>query len=104
MSTRSLVALCIVVFRVLLATWPEADVHAQNGAPVQNGSVFNSEGPGPNTGPSGEIQTNDNPPNGSTAGAIQAIAVDPSRPGTIYVAPPMAAFGRRPMAGLAGHR
>src|SRR5258708_15903369 len=79
MSTRFLVALCIVVFHALLGSWPEA--HAQ----VQNGSVFNSEGPGPNTGPSGEIQTKDDPPDGSTAGAIQAVSADPSRPGTIYV-------------------
>ena len=46
--------------------------------------MFNSEGPGPRTGPAAVIQGNDNPPNGSAAGAIQAIAADPSRPGTIY--------------------
>src|SRR5258708_2898070 len=79
MSTRFLVALCIVVFHALLGSWPEA--HAQ----VQNGSVFNSEGPGPNPGHAGETQTKADRPDGSTAGAIQAVAADPSRPGTIYV-------------------
>ena len=78
---RFLIALCIVVFHALLDAWPKADAQ---GAPVQNGSVFDSEGPGPSTGPSAVIQGNDNPPNGSAAGAIQAIAADPSRPGTIY--------------------
>jgi hypothetical protein len=82
MPRRFLVALCIVVFYALLATRPEAD------AQVQNGSVFNSEGPAPNTGPAFAIQSGDNPPNGSTAGAIQAIAADPSRQGTIYVGSP----------------
>src|SRR5258708_25342339 len=79
MSTRFLVRVGMVFLHALLGSWPEA--HAQ----VQNGSVFNSEGPGPNPGPSGEIQTKDDPPDGGTAGAIQAVAADPSRPGTIYV-------------------
>src|ERR1700746_2626798 len=85
MSTRFFVAFCIVVFQALLASWSEADAQIQNGAPVQNGSVFNSEGPAPRTGPSQLIQSGDNPPNGSTAGAVQAIAINPSSPGTIYV-------------------
>jgi len=78
---RFLIVLCMVVFHALLGAWPKADAQ---GAPVQYGSVFNSEGPGPSTGPSAVIQGNDNPPNGSAAGAIQAIAADPSRLGTIY--------------------
>src|ERR1700730_12292312 len=69
MSTRSLIALCVFVFHGSSLLGLGGEAQAQNGAPVQNGSVFNSEGPGPNTGPSVEIQTNDNPPNGSTAGA-----------------------------------
>jgi photosystem II stability/assembly factor-like uncharacterized protein len=88
MSRRFLVGLGVVVFQVLLATRPEADAQVQNGAAVQNGSIFNSEGPAPRSGPSAIVQSGDNPPNGSTAGAIQAIAVNPSSPGTIYVGTP----------------
>ena len=79
MSTRSLIVVGLAVLQGLLGTWPQAN------AQVQNGAVFNSEGPAPNTGPAPAIQTGDNPPNGSTAGAIQAIAADPSNPRTIYV-------------------
>jgi autotransporter-associated beta strand protein len=79
MSTRFFIALCIVIFQALLVSRPEAN------AQVQNGSLFNSEGPAPNTGPAPAIQSGDNPPNGSTAGAIQAIAADPANPRTIYV-------------------
>lgn len=79
---RFLNALCMVVFHALLGVWPKADAR---GAPVQNGSVFNSEGPGPSTGPSNIIASNDNPTNGTTAGAIEAVVADPSNPGTIYV-------------------
>jgi len=82
MSRRFLAALWIVVFYAVFWTWPEAD------AQVQNGSVFNSQGPAPNIGPAPAIQSGDNPPNGSTAGAIQAIAADPSNPGTIYAGSP----------------
>ena len=85
MATRFLAALRILAFLVLLGSWPEANAQAQNGAPIQNGSVFNSEGPAPTTGPFQLIGTNDAPPNGTTAGAIGSIAVDPSHPATIYV-------------------
>ncbi len=84
-STRFLVALALVVFHALLGTCPEAGAQTQNNVPVQNGSVFNPEGPAPLTGPSALAVSNDAPPNGTTAGAIEAIAVDPSHPGTIYV-------------------
>src|SRR5260370_15468846 len=84
-STRFLVALALVVFHVLLGTCPEAGAQTQNDVPVQNGSVFNPEWPAPLTGPSALAVSNDAPPNRTTAGAIEAIAVDPSHPGTIYV-------------------
>ena len=83
MLKRFLVALCIVVFHALLGTWPEADA----GSKVLRFRTVRCSiprGRDPSTGPSAVIQGNDNPPNGSAAGAIQAIAVDPSRPGTIY--------------------
>ena len=49
MLKRFRVALCIVVIHGFFGTWPKAD--AQVGTPVQHGSMFNSEGPGPGTGP-----------------------------------------------------
>ncbi len=84
-SIRFLVALALVVFHALLVTCPEAGAQTQNNVLVQNGSVFNPEGSAPLTGPSALAVSNDAPPNGTTAGAIEAIAVDPSHPGTIYL-------------------
>jgi hypothetical protein len=83
--TRFLVALALIVFPALLGTCPEAGAQIQNDVPVQNGSVFNPEGPAPLTGPAALAVSNDAPPNGTTAGAIEAIAVDLLHPGTIYV-------------------
>jgi hypothetical protein len=51
----------------------------------QIGATFNSEGPGPATGPRGTVGSADNPPNGTVTGAVEAIATDPSNPNTIYV-------------------
>ena len=65
-STRFLVALALVVFHALLGTCPEAGAQTQNNVPVQNGSVFNPEGPAPLTGPSALAVSNDAPPNGTT--------------------------------------
>lgn len=47
-------------------------------APVQTGSMFNNQGPAPRTGPIASVQTADAPPNGTEAGAIQAILPDPA--------------------------
>jgi hypothetical protein len=77
MLKRFLVGLCIVVFHALLGSWsPKAN------AQIQNGSVFNSEGPGPETGPSAVIQGNDNPPNGSAAssGGLIPLATSQTQP------------------------
>ena len=52
---------------------------------VQVGSVFNSEGPGPATGPRNLVGSADSPPTGTAVGAIQAIVVDPSNPNILYV-------------------
>src|SRR4051812_50130588 len=54
-------------------------------AQVQIGSVFNSQGPAPATGPRDIVGSADSPPNGTVTGAIQAIAADPGDPNTLYV-------------------
>src|SRR4051794_20179926 len=51
---------------------------------IQNGSVFNSQGPGPAIGSRDLIDSGDDPPKGTTTGAIEAIAVNPSNPNTIF--------------------
>jgi hypothetical protein len=53
-------------------------------AQVQNGSIFNSEGPGPIIGNHVIVGSGDNPPNGTATGAFEAIAVDPTNPNTIF--------------------
>lgn len=50
----------------------------------QIGATFNSEGPGPAVGARTLVGSGDNPPNGTVAGAVGAIAADPSSPNTIY--------------------
>jgi autotransporter-associated beta strand protein len=67
-----------VLVSVLFASWS-----AQ--AESQLGQVFNSEGPGPAVGPRNTVGSADNPPNGTTAGAIEAIAADPTNPNILYV-------------------
>lgn len=103
MARRFLAPVCIQTFLVLLSAWPEADVKAQNGAPIQDGSVFNSDGPAPTTGPFKLIGTNDAPPNGTTAGAIGPIAVDPSHPATIYVGAVDGGIWKTTNGGRTGH-
>ncbi|MFI4994651.1 MAG: autotransporter domain-containing protein [Hyphomicrobiales bacterium] len=53
-------------------------------AQVQNGSVFNPEGPGPIIGNHDMVGSGDNPPNGTATGAFEAIAADPTNPNTIF--------------------
>jgi fibronectin-binding autotransporter adhesin len=53
-------------------------------AQVQNGSIFNSEGPGPIVGGHVIVGSGDNPPNGTATGAFEAIAVDPTNPNNIF--------------------
>src|SRR5450756_369573 len=47
-------------------------------AQVQNGSFFNNSGPGPRFGPVVAVQSADQTPNGTEAGAITAILPDPA--------------------------
>lgn len=54
-------------------------------AEVQVGANFNSEGPGPAIGPRDLVGSGDNPPNGTVAGAVEAIAPDPSNSNIIYI-------------------
>jgi len=67
-----------VLVAVLFASWSAA-------AETQIGQIFNSEGPGPAVGPRNTVGSADNPPNGTTAGAIQAIAADPGNSNILYV-------------------
>lgn len=49
------------------------------------GQTFFSQGPGPRFGPVGDVQSGDATPNGTEAGAIQAILPDPAMgPNTIF--------------------
>jgi autotransporter-associated beta strand protein len=57
-------------------------------AQVQVNQVFNSQGPGPAVGPRNPVGSGDNPPNGTVAGAVQAIATDPVDPNTYYLGAP----------------
>jgi autotransporter-associated beta strand protein len=54
-------------------------------AQVQIDQTFLPQGPGPAIGPRIPVGSADNPPNGSVAGAVQAIVVDPVDPNTLYL-------------------
>src|SRR5688572_8921443 len=47
--------------------------------------TFVSQGPGLSIGPAGEIQSNDRPPNGTVAAALQAVLPHPTDASTMYV-------------------
>jgi hypothetical protein len=57
--------------------WLWADVAA-----AQN---FVSQGPAPSFGPTVTVQSGDQPPNGTVAGAIQSIAISPLNSATMFV-------------------
>ena len=66
---------------VYVALLPPDDLHAQ----MQVGSSFSGQGPGPAVGNRGVLYSNDNPPNGTTSGSVQALATDPTNPNVIYL-------------------
>jgi len=47
--------------------------------------TFVPQGPSPSFGPTATIQSGDAPPNGTVAGAVQAIVTDPTNPNTMYI-------------------
>lgn len=49
---------------------------------------FISLGPSPDSGPEISIQSGDSPPNGSVAGAVQAIVTDPTDANTLWIGGP----------------
>jgi hypothetical protein len=53
-------------------------------AQTQIGQIFNPEGPAPLFGPGALVGSVDNPPNGTSAGAIEAIAADPGNAKILY--------------------
>ena len=70
---RSIVVPCLLA----VGAWLWADVGAAQ--------TFQSQGPAPSFGPSVTVQSGDQPPNGTVAGAIQAIAISPTNSATMFV-------------------
>ncbi len=56
---------------------------------VQVNQAFVPQGPAPSSGPKETVQSGDAPPNGTVAGAVQAILLDPALgPNTMFIASP----------------
>jgi autotransporter-associated beta strand protein len=55
---------------------------------VQVNQIFVPQGPAPSAGDRIVVGSADNPPNGTVAGAIQAVVADPADPNTFYVGSP----------------
>lgn len=70
--------LLLKAVRVFLPFFAALSLSGGASAQVQNGSVFNGQGPGPRFGPANAVQSADATPNGTEAGAIQAILPDPA--------------------------
>lgn len=64
---------------------PIATLLAAAWATAASGQTFVPQGPAPSFGPSGLIQSNDAPPNGTVGGAIQAVLPHPTDANTMYV-------------------
>jgi hypothetical protein len=47
--------------------------------------TFAPQGPAPIFGPAQTVQSGDAPPNGTSAGAVQAIITDPTNANTMYI-------------------
>ena len=47
---------------------------------VQVNQVFNQQGPAPSSGPLDTVDSGDAVPNGTVAGAVQAVVTDPADP------------------------
>ncbi len=52
---------------------------------VAMAQVFQSQGPGPDTGAFGAVGSKDNPPNGTVGGALEAVIADPNNADVFYV-------------------
>jgi hypothetical protein len=73
-------------------------------AQVQVNQTFIPQGPSPKFGPIDVVQSGDAPPNGTVAGAVQTILLDPSARKRCSSAESTAASGARPTAGRRGRR
>ena len=55
---------------------------------LASAQTFLSQGPAPSFGPTATVQSGDQPPNGTVAGAIQSIAISPTNSSTMFVGTP----------------
>jgi len=67
---------CHLFSVLLLIAFLTASHPAASQTPVQINQNFNSQGPGPRSGPIYAVQTADAPPNGTEAGAVQSVLPD----------------------------
>jgi hypothetical protein len=68
-------------------------------AQVQVNQTFIPQGTSPKFGAVDVTQSADAPPNGTVAGAVQAILLDPAlSPNTVFICSPTAACGARPFS------
>jgi hypothetical protein len=74
-------------------------------AQVQVNQTFIPQGPSPKFGPIDVVQSGDAPPNGTVAGAVQTILLDPALgPQTMFIGGVNGGIWRRPTAGRHGRR
>ena len=67
---------CHLFSVLLLISFLTASHPAASQTPAQINQNFNSQGPGPRSGPIYAVQTADAPPNGTEAGAVQSVLPD----------------------------